>query len=143
MPNPLTGYVTNLNIAYLNVGSEFNNLYNDTIALGNALTAEGNPASGLAASNMAVHIFNLRNWFSWGGASMQKYDVLALGWIDSNWPSGGAAVDMNAILSAMWNSVNWQTLLFVTYIDAMRGSISEKTVTETNMANFMRHFLYQ
>lgn len=51
------------------------------------------------------------------------------------------AVDMDAILSAMWESKEWQTLLFVTRIDAMRGSISEKTVTEKAMADQLRHFL--
>lgn len=143
MPNPLTNYVTGLLTAYLQVGSEFNNLYNDCLALSTALTAEGNPASGIAANNMTVHLLNIRNWISWGGSSMQHFDILALGWIDTNWPTGGGAVDMDAILSALWDSVPWQTLLFVAYIDAMRGSVSEKTVTETAMANYLRHFLEQ
>ena len=143
MPNPLTGYVAGLNIAYLQVGSEFNNLMNDCNTLGSQLIAEGNPASGLAAQNMAVHLLNIRNWIAWGGSSMQHFDILALDWIDTNWPSVGGVVDMNAILTALWSSVNWQTMLFVTYVDAMRGSISEKTVTEQSMGTYLRHFLYQ
>jgi len=141
MPAPLTGYVSNLLTAYLWVGTNFNTLSNQCLALSNALTAEGCPASGIAAGNMKVAIDNIRTWISWGANSMQVYDLLALDWIDSNWPGDGAAVDMNAILTALWGSANWQTLLFVAYIDAMRGSISEKTVTEKAMADYLRHFL--
>jgi len=141
MPAPLTGYVSGLLTAYLWVGTNLNTLSNQTLALSNALTAEGCPASGIAAGNMKVAIDNLRTWLSWGGSSMQHFDILALDWIDSNWPNGGGAVDMDAILSAMWSSKNWQTLLFIAYIDAMRGSISEKTVTQQSMADYLRHFL--
>lgn len=56
--------------------------------------------------------------------------------------AGVGAVDMGTILNAMWASEDWQTLLFVAYIDAMRGSLSEKTVTEQSMANYLRHFLH-
>ena len=141
MPNPLTSYVTGLNTAYLNVGSELNNLYSDFVSLATWLDAEGCPNSGAVVNNLNVHIANIRNWLSWGDLSMQHYDILALDWIDDNWPSNSVAVDMNAILDAMWVSLDWQTLLFIAYIDAMRGSISEKTVTETSMANYLRHFL--
>jgi len=63
-------------------------------------------------------------------------------WMMKNTQEGeGDGVDMNAILSAMWSSANTQTLLFIAYIDAMRGSISEKTVTQQSMADYLRHFL--
>lgn len=63
-------------------------------------------------------------------------------WMMKNTQEGaGGDVDMNAILTAMWESANSQTLLFITYIDAMRGSISEKTVTSQSMADYLRHFL--
>jgi len=52
-------------------------------------------------------------------------------------------VTMDAILDAMWNSMGGQTMTFVTYIDAMRGSISEKTVFEPYLSSWMRHFLEQ
>lgn len=67
----------------------------------------------------------------------------ALYWVNDNWPTNGppAEVTMDAILAALWASAEWQTLLFVTRIDAMRGSISEKTVTEKAMADQLRHFL--
>jgi len=51
------------------------------------------------------------------------------------------AVDMDAILSAMWDSAGGQTMTFITYIDAMRGSISEKTVFEPYLASYLKHFL--
>ncbi len=63
-------------------------------------------------------------------------------WLMKNTNEGvGGDVDMNAILTALWGSKEWQTLLFVAYVDAMRGSISEKTVTEQAMGNYLRHFL--
>lgn len=54
---------------------------------------------------------------------------------------GGGVVDMTAILNAMWAAESWETLLFIPYIDAMRGSISEKTVTGDAMGRFLRHFI--
>ena len=66
----------------------------------------------------------------------------ALYYINDNAVFNGAAeIDMNAILDAMWASADWQTLVFISYVDAMRGSVSEKTVTEQSMANYLRHFL--
>ena len=78
-----------------------------------------------------------------GTNSIRYWHVKTLQWIDVNWSGGGApaVVDMQAILDAMWASKTWQTLLFITYIDAMRGSVSEKTVTEQKMADYLRHFL--
>lgn len=143
MPEPLTSDIISLHSSFYVISSHFNNMMNDCNALAAALTAEGNPASGLAASNMAVHMWDVRNDLSFGVTSTRYWLIKCLQWIDNNWPSGGAAVDMNAILTAMWDSVDWQTLLFITYIDAMRGSLSEKTVTEQSMADYLRHFLGQ
>jgi len=143
MPAPLTGDIISLHSSFYVISSHFNNMMNDCNALAGALTAEGNPSSGIAASNMAVHMWDVRNDLSFGANSTRYWLVKCLQWIDNNWPTGGggATVDMDAILDAMWASETWQTLLFIAYIDAMRGSISEKTVTETAMGNYLRHFL--
>lgn len=50
------------------------------------------------------------------------------------------AIDMSAILKAMWEAKPYECLLFVPMVDAMRGSIWNKTVTPDWMANAMRHF---
>lgn len=64
-------------------------------------------------------------------------------WINDNWPSDGDdyTLTMSKMLTAMWESYDWEVLLFITRIDAMRGSISEKTVTDQAMADQLRHFL--
>ena len=54
---------------------------------------------------------------------------------------GGDVVDMAAILDAMWNAYGGQTMTFILYIDAMRGSISEKSVFTPYLESYLRHFL--
>lgn len=53
---------------------------------------------------------------------------------------GDNGVDMSAILDAMWDAKPHQCLLFVPMIDAMRGSIWNKTVTVDWMSNALKHF---
>ena len=48
---------------------------------------------------------------------------------------------MTKLLETLWNAQPHQCLLFIPIIDAMRGAISEKTVTEQWMSNALRHFL--
>lgn len=48
---------------------------------------------------------------------------------------------LSKIMDAMWNCKKHQSLLFIPMIDAMRGSIQEKTVTSQYMADALRHFL--
>lgn len=54
---------------------------------------------------------------------------------------GNGEIDMSAILDAMWAAKPYECLLFIPMIDAMRGSIQNKTVTSEYMANALRHFL--
>lgn len=54
---------------------------------------------------------------------------------------GNGVIDMSAILDAMWKAEGGQTMNFVLYIDAMRGSISEKTVFEPYLASYLKHFI--
>ncbi|GAJ12159.1 unnamed protein product, partial [marine sediment metagenome] len=42
---------------------------------------------------------------------------------------------------AMWDAQPHQCLLFIPMIDAMRGSIQNKTVTSQYMADALRHFM--
>lgn len=67
----------------------------------------------------------------------------ALYWINDNWPANGEEYEltMSKILDAMWDAKPHQCLLFVPMIDAMRGSIWNKTVTSEWMGNALRHFL--
>lgn len=143
MPEPLTSDIISLHSSYYVLQTYFNNMYSDFVALAAALTAEGNPSSGIAVNNINVNLWNIRNHLASGSNSIRYWHVKTMQWVDVNWPSGGGVVDMQAILNAMWLSVNWQTLLFVAYVDAMRGSVSEKTVTEQSMGTYLKHFLYQ
>ena len=53
---------------------------------------------------------------------------------------GDGDLTMSQILDAMWNAEPHQCLLFVPMIDAMRGSIWNKTVTEDWMSEALKHF---
>ena len=48
---------------------------------------------------------------------------------------------MTKLLETLWDAEPHQCLLFVPMIDAMRGSIQEKTVTSEWMSNALRHFM--
>ncbi|MBA7571645.1 hypothetical protein ES708_13411 [subsurface metagenome] len=54
---------------------------------------------------------------------------------------GNGEIDMTAILDAMWKAKPHQCLLFIPMIDAMRGSIQNKTVTSQYMADALKHFM--
>lgn len=118
------------------------NLMNHANALGDQLTAHNWEGAATAAYQMGNDFEDLRDYGHFRRVSGQYYNAIALYWINDNWPIGnGAEVTMKSILDAMWDSEIWQTLLFITRIDAMRGSISEKTVTEQAMADQLRHFI--
>lgn len=143
MPAPLTADIISMHTSYYLLQTHFNNMYNDFVALASALNTEGNPASAIAVNNINIHLWDIRNHLASGSNSIRYWHVKTMQWLDNNipWGGGGGGIAMSDILTAMWASENWQTLLFIAYVDAMRGSVSEKTVTETNMGNYLRHFL--
>jgi len=75
-----------------------------------------------------------------GGVKGKTYQ--SLDWIDDNWTdvSDPYELTMSKILDALWDAKPHQCLLFIPMIDAMRGSIMEKTVTLDYMARALRHF---
>lgn len=119
MPEPLTSYILEWRTCYLQLNSEFNNLYNDTIDLKNQLTAEGNPNSGNAANNMAVHIWNIKNWFMGQARSLRNVMYDSMHYVDLN-IGGGAAVDMDAIINAMLAADFDELQKFIGIVDAYR-----------------------
>jgi len=66
----------------------------------------------------------------------------ALYWINDNWSSNGDpyVLTMSKIMDAMWDAKPHQCLLFIPMIDAMRGSIWNKTVTEVLMSKALKRF---
>lgn len=142
MPAELTNLINTLDQQCLTFYNRLDNLHDDMYDLSTALTGEGNPLSGSAAYLMSVEQGVIASCWYLGTYSVTNRLLNCLEWINDNWPGDAAEVDMQAILSAMWESLDWETLLFVTRIDAMRGSISEKTVTEQAMAEQLRHFLH-
>jgi len=122
MPDPLTTYVANWKLDYLELQVEFNNLYNDTYNLVSQLTAEGCPLSGITVSNMAVHILNIRNILGTGSGTLYYNMRKCMEWINNNWPTGGV-VDMDAILNAMLVSSFDQLQKFIGIVDAYRVAL--------------------
>lgn len=141
MPEPFTTYKNNVAAAWLYVKSDIHNFYNDMYFLAGHLADEGCPWSSQDVYNACVHLWDLREHFSGGTPSMRITVAYCFNWIDDNWPTDGAEVDMSAILDALWEAEPWQTLLFIPMVDAMRGSIQEKTVTSQWMADALRHFM--
>lgn len=122
MPEPLTTYVTNWRTCYLNLWSEFNNLYNDCYNLGTQLNTEGNPNSSQSAYNMATHILNIRNYFASGSDTLYGRMYTAMNWVDNN-IGGGGEVTMDAILSVMITSSFEDLQKFIGIVDAYRVAL--------------------
>ena len=102
--------------------------------------------------NAKTQLYNAADDFGYVGRYLLQDDVFyeslrrdwrdALYWINDNWPADGVEYEltMSKIMNAMWDAEPYQCLLFVPMIDAMRGSIWNKTVTEEWMAKALIHF---
>ncbi len=54
----------------------------------------------------------------------------------------GGAIDMDAILDAIWKSDKLRWFTFINDIDAMRAAIWNMEIYETHLAEWYRHFMY-
>lgn len=142
MPEPLTSYIVDMHYAFYTLSSHLNNFYNDLLYLADHLASEGNPSSAASVDLARVHIWDLKTDLSEGVTSTRYHLVRSLQWIDTNWDGDGEEYEltMSKILDALWDAKPYQCLLFVPMIDAMRGAIGEKTITEDYMAKALRRF---
>lgn len=53
---------------------------------------------------------------------------------------GGAEVDMDAMLLAMWDSDKLRWFHFINYIDSMRAGIWNTEIYESHLQDWFRHF---
>lgn len=140
MPEPFTTYKNNVAAAWLWVASDVDFCYQAAYNMAVHLNTEGNPNSSTEAYNLATGLWNLKAHISGGSPSMRITTAYCLNWIDDNWPENGAELTMTKLMETMWTAKPWQCLLFVPMVDAMRGAIMNKTVTEEWMSMAMRHF---
>ena len=144
MPEPLTSDIISYHYSCYAYSSILQNLYNDCLALGTALAAEAGPSSASAANNMAVHIWELRNKFTYGSDSVRYWLVKCLQYIDNN-AFNGAVPDpyeltMEKILDTIWESDKLGWFHFINYIDSMRAGIWNTEIHETHLVDWYRHF---
>jgi len=81
MPEPLTSDIISYHFSCYDYSTMLQDLYNDCLALGTALAAEAGPGSQAAANNMAVHIWEMRNKFTYGSDSVRYWLVKCLQYI--------------------------------------------------------------
>jgi len=143
MPVELQTLINDTNTQLKAIGDiYFDGIYDSMSSLHDWLDAEGCPNSADEVLAMRWYFGKLRDKYSTAIGSYRIRLINTLQWINDNWPEDGAAeIDMSAILDAMWACEKHQPLLFIPMIDAMRGSIQEKTVTSEWMSNALRHFL--
>lgn len=123
MPEPLTSDIISFHYSCYAFSAILQNLRNDCNNLSTSLIAEGNPSSGLAASLMAGHIWELRNKFSYGGDSVRYWLVRCLQWMDINWSEGNGEVTMDAILTAMLGAEYTELQQFIGIVDSYRVAL--------------------
>ena len=142
MPAELQTLINDTNTQLKAIGDiYFDGIYDNCTSLHDWLDAEGCPNSADVVLAMRWHFGKLRDKYNTTIGSYRVRLINTLQWINDNWPEDGIAeIDMSAILDAMWDAKPYQCLLFVPMIDAMRGSIWNKTVTEEWMSKALIHF---
>lgn len=143
MPAALQSLINDTNTQLKAIGDiYFDGVYDSCLSLHDWLDAEGCPNSADVVLAMRWYFGKLRDKYSTAIGSYRIRLINTLQWINDNWPEDGAAeIDMSMILEAMWGCEKHQPLLFIPMIDAMRGSIQNKTVTMDWMSNALRHFI--
>ncbi len=143
MPVALQNLINDANTQLKAIGDVyFDGVYDSCTSLHDWLDAEGNPNSADVVLAMRWYFGKLRDKYSTTSGSYRVRLINTLQWINDNWPEDGETeIDMSMILDAMWDCQKHQPLLFIPMIDAMRGSIQEKTVTSQWMADALRHFV--
>lgn len=143
MPNPLTGYNSDLWAAYNSLSASMNSWRNEFYNLGTQIAAENWSAAQTSCIVLGDNFSSLvrADLCDSGGVKGKTYQ--SLDWIDDNWPTDGDeyVLTMAAILDAMWDAKGGQPLTFINYVDAMRGSVSEKTVYAPYLRSYMKHFM--
>jgi len=142
MPVDLQNYINTLDTQAKAIGDiYFDGIYDCCTSLHDWLHAEGCPNSADVVLTMRFYFGGLKNKYSTSMGMYRLYLIACLQWINDNWPEDGdTEIDMSMILDAMWKCEKHQPLLFIPMIDAMRGAISEKTVTSDYMQKAMKHF---
>jgi len=141
MPEPLTSDIIDYHYACYAYSAIFQNLYNDCLNLQTQLTAEGCPGSGQAAGNMAVHIWELRNKFTYGSDSIRYWLVKCLQWIDNNaFNGGGVGCTMDDILNEMLSASFEQLTKFMGITQAYKVAVWDAPYNEEFYAALARGF---
>ena len=139
MPAALQTYIDAWYSAHGYFTSDLYNAGNYIQYLGEQIEAQNWSGANSMCLMAANYFRDAALHFTTGSPSMRTTMKNTLQWINDNWP-GVAVIDMSAILNAMWNATPYQCLLFIPMIDAMRGAISEKSVTIESMESAMRRF---
>lgn len=144
MPQPLTADIISFHQASYLYSTYLQNLRNDMLDLATQLTAEGCPNSANSASNMAVHIWEMRNHFAYGANSVRYWLVKCLQYIDGNAFDGVTPdpyeLTMDKILTTIWDSDKLRWFHFINYIDSMRAGIWNVEIYDKHLEEWYRHF---
>jgi len=141
MPEPLTSDIISYHFSCYDYSTNLQDLYNDCLALGTALAAEAGPGSQAAANNMAVHIWEMRNKFTYGTDSVRYWLVKCLQYIDNNaFGGGGGGVTMDDILNEMLSASFEQLTQFMGITQAYKVAVWDAPYNEEFYAALARGF---
>lgn len=139
MPEPLTSYVASWLSNYTGVGSDLWMLGNALKSAGTFLSAHNYNFAGLYLDAAGDAAHDVSRGFSVDAGSMYFNAKDTLEYIDAN-IGGNGGVDMDAILTAMWDTNKLQSFHFINYIDAMRASIWNVEIYESHLTDWYIHF---
>lgn len=120
MPAALQSYINTLNTQMTVMGDNmWDAIYDQLVTLHDQLTSEGCPNSGDVVMNIRTYVGQLRNCYTTAIGSFRVKLKNPLQWINDNWPDGGA-VDMDAIINAMFTATFNELEKFIGLVDAYR-----------------------
>ena len=141
MPEPLTSDIISYHLSCYAYSAILQNLYNDVLNLQTGLATDGNPTAANAAGLMAVHVWEMRNKFTYGSDSVRYWLVKCLQYIDNNaFNGGGGGVTMGDILSEMMSASFDELTKFMMITDAYKVAVWDAPFNEEFYAALARGF---
>ncbi len=141
MPTELQSLINDTDTQLKAIGDYyFDGLYDQCSSLHDWLDAEGNPNSADVVLSMRYNFGKLRDKFSTSVGSYRIRLINTLQWINNNWPTAGAEIDMSAILNAMLAADFGELQYFTGLTDAYRVALWNKPFNAEFYAALARGF---
>lgn len=142
MPAELQTLINDTNTQLKAIGDiYFDGIYDSCSSLHDWLHTEGNPNSADVVLSMRWYFGKLRDKYSTSIGSYRIRIINTLQWINDNWPTDGAEITMDDILSALVTATRPEFEYFTGITDGYRAALWEKPFNSEFYAALARGFM--